>query len=102
MRCGSVWPSPSTISRARLCLDVAWMLRVSDVHTSAVQHNGALFPVFDSSPQGGRNWCLMEHSHLRSDRLECMRASSCTANGPVGRLRHIARRLGRADATISY
>eukprot|EP00959_Pyramimonas_sp_CCMP1952_P031485 660324-Pyramimonas_sp.AAC.1 len=65
---GTMWPSPATISRARLYLDVAWMLHMSGVHLGIVKHNGVLFPMFDSSPQGGRNWCLMEYTHISDDR----------------------------------
>ena len=55
-------PSAATLSRARLYVDVGYMVYLQQVHAGMLDATEppVLFGLVDSSPQGGRNWELFE------------------------------------------
>ena len=61
------WPSPATLCRCRLFMDVAWMVRMREKHREMIVDGGFLFGMLDSSPQGGRNWLMVEYSYVRGE-----------------------------------
>lgn len=67
--------SSATLSRARLLVDVAYMLFMRDEFAKMFQPTTpkpTLFALIDSSPQGGRNWELTEIHDIRGEALsEC-------------------------------
>lgn len=62
-------PSPSTISRSRLFLDVAFMRHMQDVHEEMVARGGVIYGLMDSSPQG-RDYLMHRYMYLSWDKLE--------------------------------
>lgn len=58
---GTHYPGPSTMTRARLYVDVTWMLHMQTMHTELIRTGSIFFSLSDSSPQGGRNWCMHEY-----------------------------------------
>jgi hypothetical protein len=58
-------PSASTLSRARLYVDVGFMLCMQQEHALLLAESPILFGLVDSSPQGGRNWELLEMYGIR-------------------------------------
>ena len=65
----SEYPSRSTLIRARLCLDVSFMRYMADIHEADVGKGSIALGLLDSSPQGGRNWLIMEYFMLDGARL---------------------------------
>ena len=55
-----VFPSPATMSRASLFLDVAFMRLMADVHERLVSANSIFFGLTDASPIGGRLYQITE------------------------------------------
>jgi hypothetical protein len=62
-------PSASTLSRARLYVDVGFMLCMQREHAELLADRPVLFGLVDSSPQGGRNWELLEMYGIRGSSL---------------------------------
>ncbi len=58
--------SPSTLSRARLTVDVSYMLVMRARHDALVGSDAlpVIYALVDSSPQGGRNWELTELQYI--------------------------------------
>jgi hypothetical protein len=58
----STMASAATISRSRLTIDIAYMIYMRRQFESLITNDRApvCFAMFDSSPQGGRNWLLGE------------------------------------------
>ena len=48
-------------------MDVAWMVRMREKHREMIVDGGFLFGMLDSSPQGGRNWLMVEYSYVRGE-----------------------------------
>ena len=79
-------PSGATISRARLYVDVGFMLLRQDYHDIIMASDPVLYGLVDSSPQGGRNWQLFEMHFIDGQHLKtCADAArallSHTVNG---------------------
>lgn len=69
---GRVVPSKTTLSRACITLDVAYMLwcreeGVLGTEILPILEGVALFVLADSSPQGGRDWFMAEYSAIGGD-----------------------------------
>ena len=62
-------PSPSTLSRHRLAVDVAYMLLRREWHQALLPMDkvAAIFLLSDASPQGGRDWQLAECQTIVAD-----------------------------------
>jgi hypothetical protein len=60
MRDDASLPSAATLTRARLLVDVAFMLMQQRIFRDLLQTRPVLYGLVDSSPQGGRNWELFE------------------------------------------
>jgi hypothetical protein len=56
----AVTPSRSTVCRCRLFVDVAFMRLKCERHAEFAKSDGVAFGLLDSSPQGGRNWLMIE------------------------------------------
>lgn len=65
-----ILPSPATLSRGRLYLDVAYMFRMREVHNEVMQSGALIMGMVDSSPQGGRDWVIHECCFLHQDALQ--------------------------------
>ena len=62
-------PSASTLSRARLTVDAAFMLWMRKQHADLlVDENLTLFVKVDSTPLGGNNWEVVEYQVVAGDR----------------------------------
>ena len=91
---GFRYPSPATVSRCRLYLDVAFMRYMADKHSEMCDGDVVLFGLADSSPQGGRNWLISEYMGVRGEHLqhvsEAITNLQMCARGP--------RQAGQAEA----
>ena len=64
-------PSASTLSRARLSVDVGFMLWMKGRHASVLQDDSlTVFVKVDSTPLGGNNWEVVEYQMIEGDKLE--------------------------------
>ena len=72
MRDGQCMPSAATLSRARLYVDVGYMLFRQNYHEGLIHEEfpPALYGLIDSSPQGGRNWELFELDCIRGQYVQ--------------------------------
>lgn len=70
-------PSPATISRLRLKIDVAWMLLVRKQIHALLQHGVVLHCMVDSSPQGRHDYELLHVTLLDKQDLRQMHADIC-------------------------
>ena len=55
------YPSAATITRARFYTDVGYMLWMRGEHDKMLENDCILYGCSDSSPQGGRNWLMIEY-----------------------------------------
>jgi hypothetical protein len=82
------YPSPSVLSQARLYVDVSWMLYMQDQHGQLLASDCVLFGSSDSSPQGGRNWCIHEYMCIPGSKLLAVGDAALSmqqaANVPAG------------------
>ena len=65
-------PSASTLSRARLYMDVGFMLFLQQRHADllAAENPPVFYGLCDSSPQGGRNWEIFEMFYINGEDLD--------------------------------
>jgi hypothetical protein len=60
MKADATLPSAATMTRARLYVDVAYMLLKRKQFETLLESRPVFFGLIDSSPQGGRNWEIFE------------------------------------------
>ena len=81
MMAGTKTPSPSTLSRARLSVDVGFMLWMRKQHAQLLQDAGiTFFMKVDSTPLGGNNWEVVEYQVIKGDKV--LRAGEIAAALP--------------------
>ena len=69
-----VMPSAATLCRARLFLDVSFMLMMQSWFESQVEAGSVFYLLADSSPQGQQNWLMIETFGVRGP---CLARCSC-------------------------
>ena len=66
---GSMMPSPATVRRCRLFVDVTYMRRMQQVHHAMIADGGVCFGLMDSSPQG-RDYLMHRYRYLSLENVQ--------------------------------
>jgi len=86
-------PSGSTLSRARLVADMLLCLQRQEAwaRSGLLQGNALIYLTADSSPQGGRDWLLVEEDTVCADEL--LRVAASIEGGDIDPAADFARQL---------